>query len=51
MSNQIEPAIPSAIAAEPQSEPMQPVEGKAVTKMTHEVDTDDMFDPASTAGS
>ena len=31
---------------------MEPLEGReAAAKMAHEVDTDDMFDPASTAGS
>lgn len=42
------PEIPAAITDEPQAAAMEPTDGdKAVRKTTHEVDTDDMFNPAN----
>ncbi len=40
------PEIPAALSDGPQAAGMKPPTGKeAVSKMTHEVDTDDMFAP------
>lgn len=48
MPDQPEPEIPAAITDEPQADAMAPVEGaEAVKRMTHEVDTDDMFGSGS----
>ena len=44
MADPLDPELPAALPDEPQSEAMMPLEGRdAVKKMTHDVDTDDMF--------
>ena len=48
MSDPIDPPIPTALPDEPQGEPVTSADGSdAVKKMTHDVDTDDMFTPSS----
>ena len=48
MPDPIDPDVPAALTNEPQSDTLAPTEGRdAVRKMTHEVDTDDMFGPGT----
>ena len=45
MPDPISPEVPAALTDDPQAEAMAPPD--TVKKMTHEVDADDMFEPAA----